>query len=196
MNVNIPDLNASVMEVVTDFSEEYEATESVDYATRCGMLKPGSRVPDKGGIKLTENQQHIESYSFEAGERIGKLCDMQRDSVLAAMSTAPTDEALRMMQSISLRSDGVTVDELNALSSKYGSNYQVRKFCADQMRTRNLGIPSADECDTALRQIEHARSVGLKSIKPFRIDRSTMSKASRLALLRQELNGEGLFALQ
>lgn len=194
MNVNIPDLNASVMEIVTDFSEEYEATESVDHATRCSNLKPGTPIPAKGGIKLTENQQHIESYGFEAAEKIGKLCDMQRDSVLKSMSTPPSDEALRMMQSISLRSEGVTVDELDALSAKYGSNYQVRKFLASEMRTRELGYPSADECDTALRQIEHARSVGLKGVKASRFDKSTMSKASRLAVLKQELNGEGLFA--
>ena len=111
------------------------------------------------------------------------------------MSEAPSDEALRMMQSISLRERGVSKTELDALSAKYGSCYQVRRFIADQMLKRELGHPAEDELDVALRQIDHAEDVGTESVRPLNMSRSKMTKAARLAIIKQNLYGEGLFAL-
>lgn len=193
MTADINELNDAVLEVITDFSDEYEATESVDYASRCSMLKEGATVPAKGGIKLTENVEHIGNYGYAAEERIRDLCDAQRRSVLDSMSDAPSEEALRMMQSISLRENGVSKSELEALASKYGSCYQVRRFVADQMLKRELGIPKEDECDKALRLIDHAEEVGVSSVSPREVGKKTYGKAARLAIIRQQLRGEGLF---
>lgn len=194
MSVDIGSLNASVMEIVTDFSDEYEATEAVDHAARCASLKPGTPVPAKGGIKLTDNIHHIQNYSFEAEEKIASLCEGKRASVKATMTDAPSEEAVRMMQAINLR-DSVSKTELDALASKYGNNYQVRRFIADQLSRRELAVPDEDECDRDLRLIDHAERVGRESVTRSAVERSAFNKAARLSIVRQNLEGTGLFAL-
>ena len=195
MSFNIDNLNSSILDVVTDMENEYEATESVDFATRCANLKPGAPVPAKGGVKLTDNLHHIENYGYAASSRIFDLCDAERTNIKSEMSAAPSEEALRTMQAIGMRSS-VSKAELDALADKYGNCYQVRRFVSDQMVKNDLGIPEEDPCDTALKQISRAESIGMNAVDARRIGYSKTGKAARLAIVKQNLKREGLFSFE
>lgn len=194
MQFDAAELNSTILDIVTDVADEYEATEAVDYAARCAELKPGSTVPKKGGLMLNSNREHFDFYSYDAQEKIKSLCAEKRNRILDEMGESPSQEALRGMQSIILRDD-VSKVELDAFASKYGSNYQVRRFVTDQLSKRKLAMPYRDECDAALKAIEHAEEVGLRSVKSRDIERAKYGKAARLAIVRDELNGTGLFSL-
>ena len=192
---DIEALNESVMNTITDFFDEYSAVESVDYSTRCANLKPGTPVPAKGGVHITENRQHIDAYGYQAGEKIKAMCDEQRSGILESMSTPPSDDALRMMQTISLRGNSVTKTELCALADKYGDNYQVRRFVSDQMKERKLGGATEDPLDQQLKQIEHAQRVGEKNVKAYNLEeKNAIGRSSRLAMIKEQLYGTGIFA--
>ena len=192
---DIEALNESIMNIIGDFYDEYSAVESVDHATRCANLEPGSPAPKKGGIKLTDNLQHINAYGYQAEEKIRSLCESERSSVLASMSEAPSDDAVRMMQAISMR-DSVSQADLDAFNNRYGSNYQARKFVADQVKKRKIGTTTEDPCDEALRLIEHAQSVGESSVKPHTLnDKDSIGQAARRAMVKDQLYGTGLFSM-
>ena len=193
---DIEALNESVMSAITDFFDEYAAVESVDYATRCSNLEPGTPVPAKGGVHITENKQHIDAYGYQAGEKIRAMCDEQRSGILDQMSVPPSDDALRMMQTISLRGASVTETELHALADKYGDNYQVRRFLSDQMKERKLGPATEDTLDEQLKRIDHAQRVGESNVKAYKLGKKdSLGQAAQLSMIKEQLYGTGLFAM-
>ena len=194
---DISALSESIMAKVTDFADEYDATEAVDYAARIMDLKPGSPLPDRGKIESLENRRHIDNYAYGVSSDIAEICEAERTKLHQQMIAPPDDEALRMMQTISMRGDSINETELDALHDKFGSNYQVRRFVAEQKQKLGgeyAGIET-DMVDEALSMIDAVQKIGQNNVRVSTIEQSPFGKEARLAIIKQELAGDGLFKL-
>ena len=193
-NYDLNALGKSIMDLLTDFANEYDAVESVDYATRCAALPPGSTVPDKKGIELKENKRHLDNYAYHSSSKIAELCEEQRNVIRDLMCIPPSEEALRMMQAIQMRGGDVGETEVQALSARFGDNYSVRQFIAKHSERSPFEPDYVDEYDAALQSIDQAQQLGQKHMSTFQIEQSPFGKDSRLAILKQQLEDYGMIA--
>ena len=186
--MNIDQLNVAIADIVSDYQAELEAVEAVDYSTRCSALEPGSALPAKGGILVNDNIRHIENYGYSGELKAKILCDAAREEVAATMADAPSDEALRAIQSLSLRGDSATPDELGAIAGKYGGSYQVREYLQGVSDKLGYGMQISRREDEMLRRIDLAEDLCCENLRLSAYSRKGgLSPKARLATLKQQL---------
>lgn len=156
--MNKQQANYQLKAIVDKFAQDYEATCTASLQAFVASSKGGDRLPAPGHIYGKEFGEQFSGRCQKYCEDAIAIIEEQAQAVRDKLADAPSDEAVRTIQLLALRED-LTVDEINNLLHKYGSNAQAYKAIVSVAASKGVRGLWTNPLDAALEDLSALASV-------------------------------------
>lgn len=119
-----------IIEIAKKWQKTRAEIAEADFNARVKNAQPGESVPDKGRIELEIYVNELRDEARDLQSQALEVLQNYRDSVTGEKGAAPSDEAVRAVQMLALRSN-IERSDIDALVARYGGNYETFKTLKD-----------------------------------------------------------------